>query len=60
MDHIEAKFVEYFSKESCKSCASKEKAKDCLEFDECSAMEREYFYSGVNAASDTTSKECKF
>jgi hypothetical protein len=41
-------FLKYFSEESCKSCSSIQKADKCLQFDECSSMEFEYFKAGYS------------
>ena len=43
-------FLEYFSVESCKSCASEAKSEKCNDFDECSRMELDYFEKGFNSA----------
>jgi len=45
-------FLEYFSVESCKSCASKVKGEKCNDFDECSRMELDYFEKGFNSAKE--------
>ncbi len=46
----EEMFTEFFRKEKCLSCSNTLKAEYCKEFDECSSMERVYFYGGVKHA----------
>jgi hypothetical protein len=43
-------FLKYFSEESCKSCSSIQKADKCVEFDECSANNLEYFKAGFDSS----------